>query len=103
MSIKDSSANADLSELASGGAFWSGGSKQIVKVESENWYEEAKDVIKWQWSDGSPWTFQNWALGEPNDFGQDEDHVVVFGDGTWNDAMENKTFPFICQHETKGT
>ena len=58
--------------------------------------------MKWQWSDGSPWTFQNWALGEPNDSGEDEDHVVVWATGRWNDAMENKTFPFICQHETKG-
>ena len=105
MSIKDATTNAKLSEFAAGGDFWSGGSKHIVKVEdTSNWLVvKTKNVIKWQWSDGSPWTFQNWGLGEPNDLGEDEDHIVVFGDGGWNDAMENETFPFICQHETKGS
>ncbi|MBL7223409.1 MAG: PEP-CTERM sorting domain-containing protein [Candidatus Brocadiae bacterium] len=38
-----------------------------------------------QWVDGSPNTYQNWAGGEPNNASNHE-HIAVFGStGTWND------------------
>ena len=39
----------------------------------------------WEWSDGSPWEFTNWAPGEPNNAGNQEDRVQMYRHGTWND------------------
>jgi hypothetical protein len=40
------------------------------------------------WADGSPLTFNNFASGEPNNFGGDEDYVELAPDtGHWNDVV----------------
>jgi hypothetical protein len=38
------------------------------------------------WDDGSPVTYTSWAPGEPNNFGNDEDGVVMYSSGLWNDV-----------------
>ena len=39
-----------------------------------------------EWTDGSPSSYSNWAGGEPNDFGFDEDATVLNWSGqAWND------------------
>lgn len=41
----------------------------------------------WGWITGEPWTWDNWATGEPNDMGGIEHYLAInrFGDSTWND------------------
>ncbi|KAK6486770.1 lectin-like isoform X1 [Huso huso] len=42
---------------------------------------------RFKWTDGSPWRFTNWMLGEPNNSGSDENCIEIFhnGDRRWND------------------
>ncbi len=43
----------------------------------------------WQWVTGEAWGYTNWAGGEPNDGGSNEDALAFSyfgGFGTWNDA-----------------
>lgn len=47
----------------------------------------------WVWSNGDPFTFQNWRSGEPNDNGGVEDYGTFYGQGAccpgkWNDVAE---------------
>ena len=52
-------------------------------------------LMGWAWTTGEPFSFSNWNGGEPNNWdgaaaaGAEagfEDIVVIYGDGTWNDA-----------------
>ena len=48
-----------------------------------------------EWVTGEPFTFVNWANGEPNNTsasGGAEDFVEMFGSGEWNDAEDNHAF-----------
>ena len=61
----------------------------------------------WTWSDGTPWGFESWHPGEPNNWGGiPEDYIATnFGSaGEWNDfPMEGSTahpvVGFICQYQ----
>lgn len=51
----------------------------------------------WGWSSGAPRTFEAWAPGEPNDFG-DEDCAQLFADTwTWNDLDCDTRLPSVCE------
>ena len=59
---------------------WLGGLQDINSPLQENWH----------WVTEEPWTFVNWAPGEPNDAGGDERYLQMWGFGTvapgrWND------------------
>lgn len=38
------------------------------------------------WTTGEPFSYQNWRGTEPNDRDGSEDYVMMYDDGTWNDA-----------------
>jgi hypothetical protein len=45
----------------------------------------------WHWITGEPWSYTNWASGEPNNFALDENRAHLFGlrtliGDTWNDV-----------------
>jgi len=43
------------------------------------------------WLSGEPLVFQNWAAGEPNDGGNNEDAVEITTAGLWNDIGQGST------------
>ncbi|XP_033107417.1 macrophage mannose receptor 1-like isoform X2 [Anneissia japonica] len=56
---------------------------------------------KFEWLDGTPYDFTNWAPGEPNDYGSGEDcvHLAPWANsmGEWNDLACTGTAGYICQ------
>ena len=47
------------------------------------------------WLDGTI-GYTNWSTGEPNDIGN-EDCLVMYADGTWNDQSCEITSPVVCE------
>jgi hypothetical protein len=59
------------------------------------------------WADGSPISYEHWASGEPNDWGDGpstENYGMMSrrddGSETWNDAAGSQTHAFVCQTAT---
>lgn len=56
----------------------------------------------WGWVTGEPFTWSNWRSGEPNDTAGNEDHVIIYTDGTWNDNSQDFTYALIEFDEDPG-
>lgn len=53
----------------------------------------------WTWVTGEPFSYKNWASGEPNHQGGYEHYGMYYEknkDGTWNDGS-GKNCPFLCE------
>ena len=55
----------------------------------------------WMWSDGSAWGYTNWAVGQPNNYGGNQENIAIRGNGDWDD-INGKTGgsrfqPYICR------
>ena len=71
-----------------GGLLWLGGRR-----DSENRED-------WVWSDGAPWSYINWAEGEPNNhLGRNEDCALIYPDfgKKWNDFPCSSETTFVCK------
>ena len=56
--------------------------------------DEGRDKNDFAWVDGSPNLYENWALNEPNNGSQnDEHHALIKIDGKWNDVNETYAAP----------
>lgn len=54
------------------------------------------------WSDGTPYDYQNWNPGEPNNDRGDEDYVNMWTSGTWNDLPNSLALlPGVIQVRSK--
>ena len=47
--------------------------------------DEDNSSTSWEWTDGLPWSYNNWNAGEPNDAGNNED-CIDRNSGGWNDV-----------------
>ncbi|XP_059842824.1 C-type lectin-like [Hypanus sabinus] len=57
---------------------------------------------KFTWSDGTSYTYRNWAKSEPNDQHSNEDCVQIhFFSGTkeWNDSDCDRRHGFVCSYK----
>ena len=52
----------------------------------------------WCWCDGQPWIYANWAPGEPNNYGGNENRIQLYGQNKlWNDVGEGWRGPAVYQ------
>ncbi|MCA9003256.1 MAG: hypothetical protein KDB61_15140, partial [Planctomycetes bacterium] len=61
----------------------------------------------WEWVTGEPFSFVNWAAGEPNNIsgsGGAEDYAEMFGSGEWNDCelFHTATSSYIVEWDGMG-
>ena len=49
-------------------------------------------VDSFAWVDGSTSTYRNWAGGEPNNAGGNENYVHTYTNGTWNDLPSSSGY-----------
>ena len=92
VSIPDQETNSFLLELVTSVKAdwtWTGG------------HQDSND--EWVWLDGSKVTYFNWASGEPNDAGANEDYLIFnYGgtNGVWSDDTPTKfQRPSLCQYD----
>ena len=93
-SVPNQETNDFLSKLATGN-FWVGGYRNTFN--------------EWSWSDGTPWTFESWSKGQPDDNRGYEDYVGFVDwngeKGKWNDfSCEGRDgLSYMCHYPVKGT
>ena len=52
----------------------------------------------WKWSNGKDWSYTNWRAGEPNNYSEhDENRVMLWENGEWNDASLFHEFPAVYE------
>ena len=50
----------------------------------------------WRWSDETPWDYDNWARGQPDNRKGSQHYLLKFSSGKWDDGWDGAN-PFICQ------
>ena len=57
----------------------------------------------WTWTDGTPWGYESWLEGEPNNGGSRGDQhygtINHQGAGLWDDLQATYHEPFFCQYD----
>lgn len=64
---------------------------------------DVKEECKFVWQDGTPLTYSNWSVGEPNDYSSNggEDYAVLYPSGEWNDEGVQGSNGFIAEYKAK--
>uniref|UniRef100_A0A8C2CRB8 C-type lectin domain-containing protein n=1 Tax=Cyprinus carpio TaxID=7962 RepID=A0A8C2CRB8_CYPCA len=76
----------------------------VYKMAEMTWIGLYNDINSWRWSyQDEKITFQNWYIGEPNNFDGHEECAVMQENGTWNDCGCTQLFPFFCYRGKKST
>jgi len=87
--VKDQELNNFVTSLAGGARFWIGGKRSCDGCQD------------WKWTQHFSQNAQNWAAGEPNNYGGNEDCVEVgnplFDDNMWNDQKCGEKIGYVCQ------
>ena len=50
----------------------------------------------WKWTDGSPWNFTNWYIGQPNNLRGHDCLRYINDKKEWDDTACNLVSPFVC-------
>ena len=53
----------------------------------------------WEWTDGTPWQYENWAGGQPNNTRGRENRVQMRQNGQWNDVREDYRAPAVYKRK----
>ena len=71
--------NEQVRRIAGGEIVWVGGIRKVCGNGPGAGY--------WKWSNGKEWAYTNWRQGEPNNYSEhDENRVMFWENGEWNDA-----------------
>ena len=90
VSITSAEENELVARIAGGRTVWIGG----MRKGSGN----GTGADHWCWCDGQPWIYANWALGEPNNYGGNENRIQLHGTSKlWNDVGEGWRGPAVYQ------
>lgn len=81
ISVQSASENADLLQALSNQGY----SGQVIWIG----FTDAALEGTFVWYDSAPVTYSNWAPGEPNNAGGNENCTQIYPDGTWNDLNCN--------------
>ena len=90
VSITSAEENELVARIAGGRVVWIGG----MRKGSGN----GPGADHWYWCDGQPWIYANWAPGEPNNYGGNENRIQLYGQNKlWNDVGEGWRGPAVYQ------
>jgi len=55
---------------------------------------------EWSWTDQTPWSYESWSWGNPNDFALSQNALQINYQrkGLWNDDMGWRVMGYICQY-----
>jgi len=60
-------------------------------------FNDAASEGNFVWADGSPVTYTNWNVGEPNNSGNEDYATINSTTGNWNDVPGSISAPFVMQ------
>jgi hypothetical protein len=82
--------NEQVRRIAGGEIVWVGG----IRKDCGN----GPGADYWKWSNGKEWSYTNWRVGEPNNYSEyDENRVMLWENGEWNDASLFHEFPAVYE------
>ena len=92
--INNSTDNEQVRRIAGGEIVWVGG----IRKDCGN----GPGPDNWKWSNGKEWSYTNWRAGEPNNYTKhDENRVMLWENGEWNDASLFHEFPAVYEIPSK--
>ncbi len=88
--ITNADENEQVRRIAGGEIVWIGGIRKGCG--------NGPGPDHWKWSKGKDWSYTNWRAGEPNNYSEhDENRVMMWENGEWNDASLLHEFSAIYE------
>ena len=88
--ITNTDENEQVRRIAGGEIVWIGGIRKGCG--------NGPGPDHWKWSKGKDWSYTNWRTGEPNNYSEhDENRVMMWENGEWNDASLLHEFSAIYE------
>ena len=88
--ITNAHENEQVRRIAGGEIVWVGGIRKGCG--------NGSGPDHWKWSNENKWSYTNWRAGEPNNYSEhDENRVMLWENGEWNDASSLHEFSAIYE------